>query len=152
MWETSIRVPLIVRCPGQQKTGAVVSDTVRNIDTFATVCGLLGVSAPADTRRSGQDFSPLIRGQTIPDWDQDVYGAYDLHNGGLAYMRMIRTPQYKLVRHLKARGMDELYDLKADPNETVNLMKSSQAVSIRNELDAKLRAWRQTIGDPVTDH
>jgi len=48
---------------------------------------------------------------------------YDLHNSGLAYMRMIRSNKYKYVRHFKANFMDELYDLEADPGEKRNLIR-----------------------------
>jgi hypothetical protein len=35
----------------------------------------------------------------------------DLHNGGLAYMRMIRTDEWKVVRYHFTSSLDELYDL-----------------------------------------
>lgn len=150
MWDTSIRIPLMIRWPGVTTPGMVVNDTVRNIDTLATVCGMLGAPVPADSQR-GRDFSPMLRGKTPADWDQDVYGAYDLHNGGLAYMRMVRTPKWKLVRHLRTNFLDELYDLANDPGETRNLYRAPAAQVQRAELQAKLDAWRGSIGDPLKD-
>lgn len=147
MWDTSIRIPLLVRAPGVTTPGSVVAGTVRNIDTLATVCGLLGVPAPAAPKQRGRDFSPLLRGETPAGWDQDVYAAYDLHNGGLAYVRMVRTPEWKLVRHLRANGLDELYDLSKDPGETRNLYAAPVGKAKRVELQAKLDAWRADIGD-----
>jgi choline-sulfatase len=150
MWDTSIRIPLLVRWPGVTAPGTVVSATVRNIDTLPTVGGMLSVPIPSLPQR-GQDFSPLLRGQTPAGWDQNVYSAYDLHNGGLAYMRMLRTPEWKLVRHLQTTGLDELYDLVNDPDETKNLYAAPQVKSVRAELQANLDAWRSSVGDRVQD-
>ena len=150
MWDTSLRVPLLVRWPGVAAPGTVIPQTVRNIDTLATVCGMLGVPAPAGPNR-GRDFSPLLRGEIPSDWDQDVYAAYDLHNGGLAYMRMVRTPQWKLVRHHRANGLDELYDLTKDPGEERNLYAAPAGKAKKAELQAKLDAWRAAVGDPLKD-
>jgi uncharacterized sulfatase len=151
MWDTSLRVPLLVRWPGVAKPGTVVTETVANIDTLPTVCGMLGVPVPGNLTHRGQDFSPLLRGQTVPGWNNDLYGAYDLHNSGLAYMRMVRTPQWKLVRFLKVNGRQELYDLTKDPGETRNLYGNMGARAARDELQAKLDAWRKAVGDPVKE-
>ncbi|WP_165075160.1 sulfatase family protein [Paludisphaera rhizosphaerae] len=150
MWDTSLRIPLLIRWPGVARPNTVIDETVRNIDTMATVCGMLGVPVAAGSQR-GRDFSPLLRGETPSDWDQDVYGAYDLHNGALAYMRMVRTPKWKLVRHLKTNFMDELYDLANDPGETRNLYDAPAAQAEKAVLQAKLDAWRASVGDPIKD-
>jgi uncharacterized sulfatase len=151
MWDTSLRIPLLVRWPGVTKPGTVIDSTVRNIDTLATVCGMLAVPVPPKLGQHGQDFSPMLRGETITDWDNDMYAAYDLHNGGLAYMRMVRTPEWKLVRHLRENQMDELYDLKNDPDEKKNLLAAAKANPVPPELQAKLDAWRKKVGDPLKE-
>ena len=101
MFDDSIRVPLLVRWPGVVQPGTVIPETVSNIDTFASVLGMLGVPIPEGAKQQGTDFSPLLRGKQIPGRDA-LFGQYDLHNGGLAYMRMIRTDEWKLVRYYRA--------------------------------------------------
>ena len=151
MWDTSLRVPLLVRWPGVAKPGSVVSETVANIDTLPTMCGMLGVPVPGNLVQRGRDYSPMLRGQRVSGWDNDLYGAYDLHNGGLAYMRMVRTPEWKLVRHLRCNEMNELYDLKADPGETRNVYGVARARPARELLQAKLDVWRKQVGDPLRE-
>jgi uncharacterized sulfatase len=99
MFESSICVPLLVRWPGVVKGETRVDQMVTNVDTFASVLGMLGVAPPADVKQHGRDFSPLLRGEAALDWPTEIFGQYDLHNGGLAFMRMIRTERWKLVRH-----------------------------------------------------
>ena len=84
-------------------------------------------------------------------WDNDLYGAYDLHHSGLAYMRMVRTSRWKLVRHFRCDGMNELYDLKNDPDETENLYGSMRVRSQRDGLQLKLDAWRKDVRDPLKE-
>jgi uncharacterized sulfatase len=148
MFEESIRVPLLVRWPGVVPPGTEVSQFVSNIDTFASVLGMLGVPVPKGAKHEGADFSPLLRGRRI-GWRDTIYGQYDLHNGGLAYMRMVRTNEWKLVRHLRANGLDELYNLKDDPGETTNVYGRARSARVRAALEKQLAAWMKSINDPL---
>ena len=152
MFEESIRVPLLVRWPGVVKPGTEIADAVANIDSFATILGITGVAMPAEVKQRGVDFSPLLRGESMPP--RDLYGQYDLHNAGLAFMRMIRTADghWKLVRHHLANGLNELYDLKSDPYEAKNLYNEPTAANMRDELQAKLTAWQKSIDDPILNN
>jgi choline-sulfatase len=148
MWDTSLRVPLLVRWPGVVKPGTEIGQVVANTDMLPGVCGMLGVPVPAGVVHRGLDFAPLLRGETVPAWRTALFGAYDLHNGGLAYMRMARTAQWKLVRHYRCDGMDELYDLAGDPGETKNLYGTAKARAAQADLQARLDGWMKEVGDP----
>ncbi|MFN0122760.1 MAG: sulfatase, partial [Blastocatellia bacterium] len=108
LFDTSLRIPLLVRWPGVIIPGMEISETALQLDTFASTLGMLGVSAPAGVRQNGRDFTPLLRGEKIAGWRDHFFGQYDLHNGGLAFMRMVRTSEWKLVRHYLADQLDEL--------------------------------------------
>ena len=55
----------------------------------------------------------------------------------------VRTERWKYIRYLELDGMDELYDLKADPYETRNLISQPHAEqtlkAMRKELEELLR-------------
>ncbi len=148
MWETSIRLPLIVRWPGVVKAGTKIDYPVSFIDVFPSFLSALGVPAPADWKHEGTDFTPLLRGLTLPPRPA-IFGTYDLHNSGLSYMRMIRTEQWKLVRRAHANGMDELYDLAKDPAETKNVLGAPANSAIRKQLNEQLLEWMKSINDPL---
>ncbi len=151
MWDTSIRIPLMVRWPQVVKPRTVIEDDVTNLDTFRTVLGAVGVTPPSECTAQGRDTSPLLRGQKL-DKPEAIFGQYDLRNGGLAYLRMIRTPQYKFVKHYRANYMDELYDLQADPDELRNLLGGqgqSASAKVRSDLERRLIEWQRSIDDPV---
>jgi arylsulfatase A-like enzyme len=131
----------------------VIEPPVQNLDTFATMLGMLGAPLPKDSKQLGKDLTPLLRGEAfIPH--PEIYGQYDLHNSGLAYLRMVRTERWKLVKHFHENLMDELYDLKNDPDETKNLIGAKKAGKenvrdVLKDLRAKLLAWQKSIDDPV---
>ena len=151
MWDTSIRIPTCVRWSGVIEPGTRSDGTFTNLDACRTFCGIAGVDVPGGVR--GTDLSAVWRGNAEPDSVPDVvFGQYDLMNGGLAYLRMVRTPTHKLVRHFRSNQMDELYDLAADPGENRNLLGRRAAAGLRpvvGELDDRLTAWMRSIDDPV---
>ncbi len=152
MWETSITVPLAMRWPAVIKPGTKSDVMVSNLDMFRTVLGALGIALPVDTQPRGVDFSPLLRGESIPERTA-LFGQYDLHNNGLAYLRMVRTGRYKYVKHFHARMMDEVYDLEKDPGEQTNLLrrrgKHRLPPEVYADLQRRLKKWQAAINDPL---
>ena len=153
MWDTSMRIPWIIRWPGVVKPGTVITQDVQNLDVFPSFLGMLGVATPAQWHGQGRDFSPILRGESVP-WRREAFGQYDLHNSGLAYLRMIRTPQWKFVKHFHENMMDELYNLQKDPGEIHNLIgaKKSAGVDVPDlikDLRGRLTTWQKSIDDPI---
>lgn len=152
MWDTSIRVPLLARWPQVIESGRRIAATVANLDLYRTMASIARVKLPDDCQADGIDFSPALRGETLPD-RPTLFGQYDLHNGGLAFMRMIRTNEYKFVRHYRTDQLDELYDLRADPEEERNLLRGKvtpESEAIRARLEGELVDWQRSIADPLT--
>ena len=150
MWDTSVRIPLVVRWPAVIKAGTQIDGIFQNLDMYRTVLGAMKVTAPEDSQALGVDCSPLLRGQAMPRREA-IFGQYDLHNAGLAYLRMIRTDRYKYVKHFKANLMDELYDLQSDPEEAQNLMAGANrpAPEALKSLQQQLADWQRSIDDPI---
>jgi uncharacterized sulfatase len=148
MFEENIRVPLIIRWPGVTKPGSEIAETVTLLDTFPTVLGMLDIKSDDTAKQHGIDYSPLLRGQSIPR-REFLYGEYDMHNYTFASMRMIRTDEWKLVRFQLVNMQNELYDLKNDPGETKNLYEKPAGRKMRDELQSKLTAYQESIHDPM---
>ena len=151
MFDHALQVPLLVRWPGVVKPNTEVKELVSNIDTFASVLGLLDVPSPRNYRDHGMDFSTLLRpGGPKIAWRTAVFAQYDPHNGLDAAMRSIRTERWHLVRQYKKNGQpDELFDLASDPEERRNLYDVAVLGATREELQMKLTAWMRSIDDPL---
>ena len=46
-------------------------------------------------------------------------------------------------------GEHELYNLRQDPGETLNLAREAGVAGIFDRLTDAIRAWQQTVADPV---
>ena len=82
-------------------------------------------------------------------WDNRLYGEYSIHHYAEAHLRMLRTPDWKLVRDFKNEGRDEFYHLAEDPNETQNLIHDSRedVAAMRDALDKALRGRMALLND-----
>ena len=158
MFDTSLRVPLLMRTPAiaqqQELRGRIVEEWVTNADMFATTLGLLGVAKPESMPKSTRDFSAALRGEKLPaeKFQHELFGQYDLINAKAErHMRMIRTERWKLVLHLNAPQQHELYDLEADPGERTNMFGRAGTEDATSDLTAQLRERMTAIRDPRVD-
>lgn len=148
MFESSLRVPLLVRWPGVTKSGTKVEADTANVDIFSSVLNMLGVEdVPAS---SGYDFTPFLKGEKPEQWRESVFGQYHMVNDSNHSMRMIRTGEWKLIRHYRVEGKDELYHLSKDPTEATNLYGKVELKQIQERLQAQLDAKMQSLGDDPT--
>lgn len=150
MYDHSLRVPAVVRWPGRVPAGLRLDQTFTNLDWFPTLLSAAGLSVPRETTIRGRDAWPLLQGKRVA-WDDSFYGEYRLYHGDSADLRVWRTPDWKLVRDFANPGRDELYHLRADPEETRNLIRSPDGGARRAlaELRARLNARLSALGDPL---
>ncbi|MCC6164519.1 MAG: sulfatase-like hydrolase/transferase [Acidobacteria bacterium] len=148
MFDTSLRPPLIVRGAGV-RGGRTVDEMVSFVDLYPTLLAMAGVPMPADAPRHGLDITPLLRGDETPLARDAIYGQYDIHHYAIAHLRMIRETGWKLVRSYGTTTKDRLFDLRADPDELKNLWNAPEHRERRRAMEQRLRAWMQSIGDPI---
>ena len=134
VYESAIRVPLVMWRPGVVPAGRVVNDPVRAVDLAPTVLELLG--APALPRAEGRSLVPLMHGKSAgpaPAVYAETYLPQLYMNW--APLRAIRDDRFKLIEAPRP----ELYDLARDPGETRNLYLE-QAETAR-ALEKELQRW-----------
>ena len=150
MYDHSIRVPTAVRWPGVVSSGTVIEQTVANIDWFPTLLDMTGVELPDDITIRGRSIVPLLRDER-PDWNNDLYAEYSTHHQSETWMRMYRTPEWKLIKDFRNPDRDELYNLQDDPAETHNLYGSTDQDihRIKVNLQDSLMTHMEDISDPV---
>ncbi len=139
-----MQIPLLFRHKGVIRPGNTSDLLVSNYDFLPAVLGYLGLTdrlRGAKPASPGRDFSPVLRGQTIP-WDNVVY--YEMET-----VRAIRTEDWKYVN--RPDGPLELYDLKADPYEKFNLYGQPPQADVQKELAARLQAFFNKTAEPKYD-
>lgn len=121
-YEDSIKVPLIFHCPDLFPQGSTVSEIVANIDIAATLIEIAGLTPPLE-KMDGRSFFPLAQGESIPWRNEVLYEYFWEWNGPYTpTMHALRGERYKYIRYYGVWDIDELYDLKNDPEEKFNLI------------------------------
>jgi arylsulfatase A-like enzyme len=147
MYEPSIRVPLLVRLPSRVKSGQVNSrDMVLNIDLAPTVLEMAGVSVPSWIQ--GRSFLAQLEGREVRWRDAFLYEYYEYPAEHCARKhRGIRTERWKLIHFWEQPEEWELYDLKNDPDEMINLYSKREHEKLVRELRARLERLRRETDD-----
>ena len=144
LYEGGIRVPLIVKSPGQVQPGTVIDEPVTGADCFPTLLAMAGLPQPADLAVDGVSLAPLLEGKPTLDreaiyWHFPHYSNHGMQSPGGA----IRQGNYKLLEYFE-NGSVQLFDLEADPGEENDLAETQPEVA--TELLEKLYQWRDTVG------
>ncbi len=139
-YEESIRIPLFMRWPKLIKAGSSIDQFALNIDITPTLLEIGGASAPKEIH--GRSLVPLLRGEKIP-WRDSFLIEYFSDKVFPRVSKMgyqaVRDERWKYIHYIDLDGMDELYDLKADPYEMNNLAARSQAGKTTAQMQAKLQ-------------
>jgi hypothetical protein len=175
LYDSGIRVPLILRWPGRIEAGRTDERLVSLIDLAPTVLDAAGLACPLHI----EGYS-LLR----PPGRSHAFAHRDRLDGDYDKARAVRSSRFKYIRNYypgrerfgcipyrekhdamrairleQLRGNpffdqpcppEELYDLESDPFEVTNLAGDPAYEKERRELVAALRAW-QLENDPDRD-
>jgi N-acetylglucosamine-6-sulfatase len=142
-YEETIRIPLIVRYPRLAAAGSTPTEMALSIDLAPTLLDVAGVARPPGFQ--GRSLVPLLT-RTAKDWRTAFLIEYfsdtvfpRIRNMGYS---AVRTSRHKYIQYRELKGMDELYDLEADPHELANLIARPEAretlVRMQSELQRVL--------------
>lgn len=147
MYEPSIRVPMMLRFPGQIKPGARSDEMVLNLDMAPTLLEIAGVQVPAEMQ--GKSFLKLAEGKPDASWRKDWLYEYYEYPGfeNVRPCRGVRTARYKYVHFFIEPQEFELYDLQADPQEMNNLYGKAGQEELTRHLQERLAALRAETSD-----
>ncbi len=129
-----------MRYPKAVKPGTVRDEFALNIDLAPTLLELAGVETPRAMQ--GRSLVPLLKGAK-PAWRNSFLIEYysDKVFPRMTQMgyKAVRNQRWKYIHYLELGGMDELYDLKADPYEMKNLVNQPGAAKPLTEMKRELK-------------
>lgn len=137
-YDANLAAPLIISLPGVTPAGAVCDVPVAGVDLIPTFFHLAGIEPP--WKMHGRDLTPLLRDPwaewahpallvyTIGAWGDDTrevpeHSSTPLPARGfrVPWWVLLREGNYKYIRTLVPREIEELYDISRDPEELTNL-------------------------------
>lgn len=152
LYEGGVRVPFIIRWPGQVPAGRIDdSSVISAVDFLPTLCKLAGAAVPADHALDGEDVGDIWKGTPRPrknpllwEWRFRIAGEVYHHSPMLA----IRDGNWKLYLN-PDRSRIELYDMPRDPTQLTNVVDKHPEVAAR--MSEKALAWQKTLPTGPTD-
>ena len=137
LWEGGIRVPLILRWPGELPRGKTSAQVAITMDVTASILAATGTHAPEGYRPDGIDILPILRGEA-PIRERQLFWRIVNPN---RRQRAVRSGQWKL---LVDAGLYLLFDVGSDPGERTDL--AAQHPDIVFALKHRLAAWEADVG------
>jgi arylsulfatase A len=114
-YEGGIRVPLIVKWPGEVEAGNVCHEPVLSVDFFPTICQMAEVRPPADRVIDGRSLVPLLKKSGSLNREA-IFWHFPHYRGRAAPYSIMRAGDWKLIRFYEDNRL-ELYNLKNDLSE-----------------------------------
>jgi len=133
LYDSTTRVPLLVKLPEMRMQGRTLAAQVRTTDILPTVLDILGVTN--DASLDGRSLKPYIDGTETDGRPLLGETNYPM-NFGWAPLRSVREDDTKFIEAPRP----EFYDLKTDPHETKSLYEPW------NPAVQKMRGELKTLG------
>jgi len=136
LYDSLLRVALIVAFPGHLPQGMVIDDPVAMVDVLPTVIDLMGLDSPP--RANGTSLVPLMAGQGLKP--RSIVA--ETHRPeAYSEKRALVQDGFKYIHTwTDDREWEELYDLASDPGELRDLsaIEAERLTAMRAALQARL--------------
>lgn len=149
LYDSLLRIPLIIRCPSLFPAGWRVTEQVQLLDVFTTILEILGHEGvetqgysllPERVKANPRRFT--VAEQSHPSFEVFTkrFPEFDLSPYDRE-LRAIRTEDYKYI--WASDGRDELYNIRVDPQEKENLISTQpeEAQELRQMLEEWLKGF-----------
>ncbi len=144
LYEGGIRVPMIIKWPGQAKAGLQSKVPVISTDFYPTILDMLGLPLMPQQHMDGVSIKPVLQGQEKLNrkavfWHFPHYSNHGMQSPGGA----VRAGNYKLIEYFENNTV-QLFNLANDIGEQNDLSKKEPGKV--KELRAMLHQWRKSVG------
>lgn len=146
MYDVSMQIPLLVRWPGVIPAETKNANLVQNIDFAPTFLDVAGGKVP--DWMQGISLKPfLTTPKKISERKSLYYHFYEYYADHTVLPHLgVRNKQYKLIYFYTVDEW-ELYDLKKDPAEQNNLVRSKRHQKILSSMKKELKQVRDLYDD-----
>jgi arylsulfatase A-like enzyme len=148
--EGGVRVPMAIRWPGRVPADKAFSGLSSAMDILPTALMACGIARPEDRPLDGVNLLPFLDGSRAGDPHESLCWQIYFGNEKQTGQAAIRRGTWKLHQNAPVRtgpvaGSWALYDLAADPGETIDVAAANPDVVAR--LSKDWTRWRAGMAD-----
>ena len=141
IYESTMKVPLIFYAENNLPPGKRIEARVRLIDLMPSVLDMLNIPVPTDIQ--GLSLLPYIEGKKKQDLSSYIESFYPRENYGWSELVGLIDEDWKFIKAPK----QELYNLKQDPREEINLIRDE--IKVAKEKKDKLETIIEDSTSPL---
>ncbi len=149
-YEEALRIPMLARYPRRLQAGQRIDAFLGNLDMAPTVLELCGVKALGPMQ--GRSWAPLVTGNAGAYRRREAF-LYEMFSqrsdAASPAVKALRTDRYKLILNLNPTDLEELYDLRTDPQEMKNLARDKGNRDLVRQLKQQMLAMMREVDDPA---
>jgi arylsulfatase A-like enzyme len=134
-WEGGIRVPAMIRWPGQIPAGTVSGQVGLTMDLTASILAAAGAVVPAEAKLDGLNLFPVLTGKA-PQIERTLFWRVT----GARSQRAVRAGEWKLIFD---DGRPLLFNLRTDVGERNNVIGQRPDIALR--LRSLLEGWQADV-------
>jgi arylsulfatase A-like enzyme len=141
-YEGGIRVPLMIRWPGQTAGGSETDVPVTSCDLFPTILAMLDQEVDSNLVLDGVDLTGLLQDLTAERPTRPLYFHYPHYYPTTSPVSAVRSGDWKLLEFFEESRV-ELYNLSDDLGEQRNLATVDPGRT--EDLQQQLQQWRSEV-------
>ena len=119
-YEESMRIPFFIRYPKLVRQTGRRDQMVLNIDLAPTLLDIIGAEIPAFMQ--GRSMVPFLRNPSLEGRDAFLYEHFPVFPIPIPGITAVRTKDFKYINYQKGTWRDQLFDLRKDPRELLNII------------------------------
>lgn len=147
MYDNCLRVPMIIYDP-RVKNHQNNAEMALNIDIPATILDLAGVAKPASWQ--GKSLLPIVEGKT-KSLNRDTILVEHLWDfDPIPPSEAVRTNEWKYMRYINDKSIEELYNIANDPMEINNLALQRDQQNRLMEFREKCNQLSEHLSDSLS--
>jgi N-sulfoglucosamine sulfohydrolase len=135
-YEAGIKVPLLIRWPGQLPEGRVSNALVTALDLMPTILEWTGCDAPSGLE--GKSLAPLLaeKSPAPSSFREHVFSEFNFHGKlGRYPRRSVRDERYKLILNLEPERMNPFKEIDGDVTWSESRRPEFERTEIRRVYD-----------------
>lgn len=142
VYREHMQIPLIIKTPGLPDAGRRTDAIVNQYDILPTLLDVAALGEKTIAGSPGISFAPILRKQ-------------QQHRPGLAFFeyitaRAVVTEEWKFIKRMFGEP-SELYNLKSDPKENINLIDDPELTEVATQLSDEIDRFFLQYANPTYD-